>query len=139
MDIIVETLDPCVVPMVQFFNENGLKTSMSCQGHNNTNLSMFWISFAKEVTEDDIVHFMQNHLDLRGQFTSCGRFAKRIFGGYSVEDQLWKTMECWCYFAATVDAAEEDLSRWKRPNAWKGFNDPRYIAWQETLKNMKRA
>lgn len=136
MDITTETFDPCVIPLVQLFNENGLKTSMSCQGHNNTNLSMFWISFAKEVTKNDIIHFMQKHLDLHGQFTSCGRFAKRIFGGYSVEDRLWKTMECWCYFAATIEAAEKDFSRWKDPSEWNGFDDPRYISWLKAFRDI---
>ncbi len=129
-----DNLDQKVVPMVKFFNENGLKTSRSCQGHNKTNVSMYWISFADEVIENDILRFMQNHLDWRGQFISCGRFAKRVFGGYSVIDQTWKTTECWCYFAATVEAADEDLSRWTRPNEWRGFGDSQYMAWIEELK-----
>lgn len=132
--MVYDSLDQKVIPMVKFFNENGLKTSMSCQGHNKTNMSMFWISFANEVTENDILHFMQNHLDRHGQFISCGRFAKRIFGGYSVKDQAWKTTECWCYFAATIEAADEDLSRWTKPNEWHGVEDLQYMAWTERLK-----
>ncbi len=128
-------LDQNVVPMVKFFNENGLKTSMSCQGHNKTNMSMFWISFSDEITINDILRFMQNHLDWCGQFISCGRFAKRVFGGYSVLDQMWKTTECWCYFAATVEAANEDLSRWTKPSEWHGVGDSQYMAWIERLKH----
>ncbi len=128
-------LDQYVVPMVKFFNENGLKTSMSCQGHNKTNMSMFWISFADEIATNDILRFMQNHLDWCGQFISCGRFAKRVFGGYSVSDQMWKTTECWCYFAATVEAANEDLSRWTKPSEWHGVGDSQYMAWIEGLKH----
>lgn len=30
----IRTIDPGVIPMVKFFNENGLPTHMSCQGHN---------------------------------------------------------------------------------------------------------
>lgn len=129
-----DSLDPKVAPMVKFFNENGLKTSMSCQGHNKTNMSMFWVSFADEVTENDILHFMQSHLDQYGQFVSCGRFAKRVFGGYSVIDQTWQTTECWCYFAATVEAADEDLSHWTKPSEWHGGGDSQYMAWIEGLK-----
>jgi len=132
--MVYDSLDQKVIPMVKFFNENGLKTSMSCQGHNKTNMSMFWISFANEVTENDILHFMQNHLDRYGQFISFGRFAKRVFGGYSVKDQAWKTTECWCYFAATIEAADEDLSRWTKPNEWHGVEDLQYMAWTERLK-----
>ena len=33
-------LDSEVIPLVKFFNDNGLKTCMSCQGHNKTNMSM---------------------------------------------------------------------------------------------------
>ncbi len=132
--MVYDSLDQKVIPMVKFFNENGLKTSMSCQGHNKTNMSMFWISFTDEVTTNDILRFMQNHLDRYGQFISCGRFAKRVSGGYSVKDQTWKTTECWCYFAATVEAAVEDLSRWARPNGWHGFEDSQYVAWIEELK-----
>ena len=134
MDYYRMGLDPLVIPIVQFFNENGLKTIMSCQGHNRTNLSMFWVEFDKSVTAEDILHFMRNHLDWRGQFTSCGRFAKRVFGGYSVIDQTWQTTEYWCYFAATVEAANKDLSDWMTGNHWCGLKESRYTSWIEDLK-----
>lgn len=54
-------LDKEVIPLVKFFNENGLPTYMSCQGHNQTNMSMFWIQFDKSVSEDDILNFMKQH------------------------------------------------------------------------------
>lgn len=129
-------LDPNVVPMVRFFNENGLKTSMSCQGHNKTNLSMFWIEFASEVTGDDIQTFMKNHLTQYGTFCSCGRFAKRLIGAYSITTQKWNTIESWNYFAATQEAADEDLKNWTSPeNKWRGFEAEPYKSWrEETLK-----
>lgn len=34
-------LDPAVIPLVKFFNDSGLKTYMSCQGHNQTNMSIW--------------------------------------------------------------------------------------------------
>ena len=33
-------LDSEVIPLVKFFDDNGLKTYLSCQGHNKTNMSM---------------------------------------------------------------------------------------------------
>ena len=52
--------------MSSFFNENGLPTNMSCQGHNKTNMSMFWIEFDRMVTEDNIIRFMRSHLNWMG-------------------------------------------------------------------------
>ncbi len=48
-------LDEKVISMVRFFNEHGLPTCMSCQGHNDTNMSLFWIQFHKSVTRDNIL------------------------------------------------------------------------------------
>lgn len=42
-------LDPEVIPLVEYFNRVGLPTCMSCQGHNSTNMSMFWIEFDKKL------------------------------------------------------------------------------------------
>ena len=75
MNTITGTIDPGVISMVKFFNENGLPTHMSCQGHNKTNMSMFWIEFDRSVTEDNILNFMKDHLNAQGTFVSCGRFA----------------------------------------------------------------
>lgn len=101
-----DELDERVIPMVDFFNSIGLKTMMSCQGHNNTNLSMFWIEFDWSVSQDDIIQFMKEHTDKYGNFCSCGRFAKRILWAYGF------ARETWCYFAATPEAADEDLRGW---------------------------
>ena len=127
-------LDKRVIPLVQFFNENGLPTCMSCQGHNKTNMSMFWIEFDKTVTQDDIVKFMRNHLNWMGNFCSCGRFAKRIIAFTSVDDQSEAVRECWCYFAATIDAADSDFYQWTHDaGEWQGTDGERYQAWQREL------
>lgn len=47
-------MDKFVIPLIEYFNANGLPTHMSCQGHNSTNMSMFWISFTDEVGVKDI-------------------------------------------------------------------------------------
>lgn len=116
-------LDAATVPLVKFFNENGLSTCMSCQGHNQTNMSMFWIEFDKSVTEDDILNFMRKHPGKYGSFCSNGRFAKRLIGSHSVPNGIWNKRECWCYFAATVEAANGDLQTWQNDaDVWKGVN-----------------
>lgn len=116
-------LDPLVIPMVEFFNANGLKTYMSCQGHNKTNMSMFWIQFDPSVTEDDILNFMKQHLQANGAFCSNGRFAKRIHGSYGMLSGKWNKVESWNYFAATVEAANEDLQTWMNDaGVWKGVD-----------------
>lgn len=105
-------LDPEVIPLVEYFNRVGLPTCMSCQGHNSTNMSMFWIEFDKSVTEDDIVKFQRRHTDKHGGFCCNGRFVMRIIAnttgvgtgvGYSYQ-----------YMAATIEAAKDDLNRWER-------------------------
>lgn len=133
-----EELDRAVVPMVKFFNENGLPTCMSCQGHNSTNMSMFWIQFEKSVTKDDILDFMKKQLNKFGFFTSCGRFAKRIYGYYNIDTQVWEYCESWNYFAATIDAANEDFRTWQSTeNKWDGFNGSAYLKQRERRLNYK--
>lgn len=135
MSNITGTIDSGVIPMVKFFNENGLPTNMSCQGHNKTNMSMFWIEFDKTVTEDDILNFMKNHLSSQGTFVSCGRFAKRLIGFYNVKTMEWNKIESWNYFAATVDAADADLQRWQQDeDGFDGINGERYQAYRSELK-----
>ena len=98
--------DPLVISMVEYFNSHGLKTIMSCQGHNQTNMSMFWIGFDSSVTEEDIIKFQRAHLDVNSNFCICGRMNKRYVVG---ENGVWTRFE---YDAATVDAANKDLLRW---------------------------
>ncbi len=116
-------LEPLVIPMVNFFNNNGLKTCMSCQGHKDVNMSLFWIEFDKTVTEDDIANFMWEHrtrFDLTNVpekykhregydrwFISNGRIAERFLLG--VEGQRNRR---WVYVAASPEAAEDDLRTW---------------------------
>lgn len=128
-------LDPLVIPMVEYFNKLGLKTCMSCQGHNKTNMSMFWIEFDKRVTEEDILNFMKKHLTFYGTFVSCGRFAKRVIGFYNPKSMEWSKGEYWCYFAATPEAADADLQRWQNDiGAFDGVDGKRYQAYRDELK-----
>ena len=102
-----DNLDPRVIPMVEFFNENGLPTEMSCQGHNTTTMSMFWISFDKSVTAEDIIRFQRQHLNRLGGFSINGRFVARILAWSCGVEYSWE------YMAATIEAADEDLKHWK--------------------------
>lgn len=104
-------LDPEVIPLVQYFNQVGLPTCMSCQGHNSTNMSMFWVEFAPTVTIEDIIKFQRQHTDKYGAFCCNGRFVIRILAnttgiGNGVEHSYQ-------YMAATVEAANSDLEHWR--------------------------
>lgn len=104
-------MDKNVIPLVKYFNENGLKTVMSCEGHNKTNMSMFWIEFDASVTEQDIINFQKRHLENHYySFSSCGRFAERLFVAP-------KIIKRWYYFAATKEAANQDLKNWKNDDS----------------------
>ena len=135
MSTITGTIDPGVISMVKFFNENGLPTHMSCQGHNKTNMSMFWIEFDRSVTEDNVLNFMKDHLNAQGTFVSCGRFAKRLIGFYNAKTTEWSKAESWCYFAATVDAADADLQSWQQgENGFDGVNGEHYQAYRSKTR-----
>ena len=103
-------LDPEVLPLVSYFNSVGLPTVMSCQGHNKTNMSMFWIQFDRSVTGEDIIEFQRKHINEYGCFCCNGRFVMRILAnttglGTGVEYSYQ-------YMAATIEAAKEDLEDW---------------------------
>ena len=107
-------MDKYVIPLVEYFNNNSLKTWMSCQGHNTTNKSMYWISFNESITEQDIINFQMKHLQKpfqnypSGGFASNGYFAQRLF-----VDARNIPIKYWCYCAATIEAALDDLNRWE--------------------------
>ncbi len=104
-------MDKYVIPLVNYFNSQGLKTKMSCEGHNKTNMSMFWISFIDSIQEQDIINFQKRHIDKHRNFCSCGRFAQRLYVG------AMTNVKEWCYFAATIEAANEDLKRWQQDDS----------------------
>ena len=111
MNIPYDEMDKDCVPIVKFFNDVGLKTSMCCQGHNLTNMSLFWVEFDKSITESDILKFMamfKRPFPIGKYFVSNGTFAERII--------LYKNGAVgkrWRYVAASSIAANDDLRRWK--------------------------
>ena len=109
-------LDPEVTPLVQYFNQVGLPTYMSCQGHNSTNMSMFWIEFNPSVTVEDIIRFQRDRANQYGGFCCNWRFVSRILVnttgvGAGVEYSFQ-------YVAATIEAAQQDLEHWKRGDSY---------------------
>lgn len=102
------TLDEGVIPLVEYFNSVGLTTEMSCEGHSQPSMSMFWISFTPDITQEDITNWMEYHLNEWGHFTSCGRFVQRFYivdGG--------RLVTSYQYLAANKSAAATDLLKWK--------------------------
>lgn len=99
------------IPMVAFFNQEGLPTKMCCSGHGLVNQSLFWISFDNSVTEKDIENFMATH------YTPLnGRIAQRYLIGWPRE---------WFYCAATVEAANDDLKKLKEKLTFKEYLERR--------------
>ena len=110
-----KNLDEKVKPLVRYFNEVGLRTKMSCQGHNKTNMSMFWIEFDSSVTNGDIVAFQRKHLNRLGGFSCNGRFTIRILASAKgIEYAI-------TYMAATIEAAMGDLKQWNSDDQATGI------------------
>ncbi len=101
---------PGVIPLVGYFNSQGLTTSMSCEGHPEKTpyMSMFWIQFDKTITKEDIEKWMKCHLDKKGNFVSCGHFVYRFYVGASGTDIRLR------YEASNKEVAMEDLKRWEK-------------------------
>ena len=96
--------DTDCIPLVAYFNSIGLKTTMCCQGHNNTNQCLFWIAFDSSVTEDDIRSFMHKHpqrLDKPNSFASCGHFCLRLMPYHGSNHYI--------YEAGCTESANGDL------------------------------
>lgn len=106
-----DKLDPGVRDMVRYFNEQGLDTWMSCEGHypEHPRMALFWISFAPHITQEDIMNFMKRHLNSKyHHFTSAGHFVKRfyVYNG----NELY---EHYMYEVGCKEAANLDLQTWK--------------------------
>lgn len=61
-DSILSEIDPLCIPLVRLFNDIGLKTVYSCQGHKNKKDKenfKFWIMFDNTIEDEDIISFLQ--------------------------------------------------------------------------------
>ena len=101
-----DNIDRSVIPILKYFNDNGLPTVMSCSGHNSTNMSMLWVQFDHTVTEEDILEFQRKRFNNNNQFCSNGRFVQRVWCGSRAVVRSWE------YMAATIEAAYDDLGAW---------------------------
>ena len=106
-----EELEPGVVPIVRYFNEYGLPTRMSCEGHPGTNMRLFWVEFEPSVTEEQIRSFMEERTDDDNGFTAMGWFVERL-ENYK-EGSRAIPLSCMCYVAADKEAAAGDLKSWQ--------------------------
>lgn len=91
-------MDKGCINLVEYFNSQGLKTRMSCERHwfpskDTPNMSLFWISFMPEVTDEQIIQFKLEHNYPNGWFV------KRLIGAGWLE---------WRYIAVHKEIANLD-------------------------------
>lgn len=124
MAIDYDSIDVECRALVRFFNEHGLRTWMSCQGHDSVTHSLFYITFDETVTAADIAKFQEQYLDRNKCFCSCGRFARRLqllrkWGDGMLTDEVCP-FERFEYIAGSIEAAKADLSTWVRIDQSRG-------------------
>lgn len=72
-----EEIDILCIPMVKFFNDVGLETEFSCEGHSGKFINNFQITFSGGVTDKDIQLFLsklsRSHTPLLGRFLKWTR------------------------------------------------------------------
>lgn len=71
--ILYNEIDKKCIPLVKLFNDVGLTTQFSCQGHDNKLNNTFQIIFEDFITDDDIFNFLNmfdnlDHTPLLGNF-----------------------------------------------------------------------
>lgn len=73
-----DEIDELCVPMVKFFNNIGLTTEFSCQGHGNEFLNEFYIMFDQSVTDSMIYDFISKYSEGYSHTPFNGKFIKWI-------------------------------------------------------------
>lgn len=103
-------MDILVKPMVKYFNDIGFKTKMSCSGHFHLDgrKSLFWITFDKNIAEEDFVKFYN-----KVKPNVNGWFVKRLCPGSKYNDYHW------AYIVGNPWAAYQDLKLFKKRNPIK--------------------
>jgi hypothetical protein len=69
-------IDSLCIPFIQFFNEIGLTTKYSCQGHDNKLSNKFYIMFDDNVDDKKIERLIINCSNLHNHFSFRGQFVK---------------------------------------------------------------
>lgn len=94
-DELVEVDDNCV-PLVQYFNNIGLDTKYSCEGHKLG--ENFEVMFEDYIKDEQIVNFIKQYSNKCNHTPFCGQFVKwvRKMSGqitfnwiYVARDKLW--------------------------------------------------
>lgn len=94
------------IPLVKYFNENGLKTWMCCSGKEGHGYGFYWIAFSRNIDRDDIERFMAQHINPDARYRGiCGPLR-----GWFCQRIWWKPDDNWMYIAVSPDRANEDLN-----------------------------
>lgn len=106
-NIVYRNIDINIVPLVKFFNDNGLPTisSYTNRGDGDT---LVQIVFDEIVTARDIRRFQSEHLDGYGDFHSSGNFTNILH--YKSSKPVLDAK--YVYIASNIDAAFIDLRHW---------------------------
>lgn len=78
MYINYDEIDELCRPIVKFFNEVGLTTKFSCQGHDCKSNNEFHIMFHESVTDDMISEFISKYSSKYNHTPFIGKFSKWI-------------------------------------------------------------
>lgn len=76
MNINYDEIDEKCRPMVKLFNDIGLTTKFSCQGHNNILQNSFQIIFADYIGDKDIIDFLDKFQNAYTHSPFQGKFLK---------------------------------------------------------------
>lgn len=106
-NITYSNMDINIVPLVKFFNDNGLPTieSYTNRGDKNT---LVQVVFDEIVAARDIRRFQSEHLDENGNFISFGNFTSiLLYTSFKPEHDTK-----YVYIASNINAAFIDLKHW---------------------------
>jgi hypothetical protein len=98
------------IPLVQFFNDNGLKTRWCCSGKDGHGYGFYYIIFDDSVTDEELNKMLDKHsykTRYNGQ-AFCGAtrgwFCRRQW--HNLPDRML------AYVALSAERANEDLELW---------------------------
>ena len=98
------------IPLVQFFNDNGLKTKWCCSGTNGHGYGFYYIIFDDIVTDEDLNKMLDKHSHktyYNGNIycgPTRGWFCRRQW--HNLSDRML------AYVAQSAERANEDLKQW---------------------------
>ena len=69
-------IDKKCIEMIKFFNEIGLITKFSCQGHDNGDNNSFEIIFDNSIEDNDVLIFLEKYSNKYNHTPFIGKFTK---------------------------------------------------------------